>query len=201
MKQIEIVQTIVIANIKFVRFLNDRPPFTRLRKAELFLEVKMRHVFFSFDWDDVWRVNQVRHSWVAKGSYTAAGFVDSAQIETLKRNTDLAIKRWIGKQIDGTSVTCVLIGSHTANSRWVKYEIEQSIEKENGLLGVYIHNVKDSYGRTSTKGASPFRQPPFNFTPTTNLVYPCCTLYDWVNNNGRANLGNWIETAAQQADR
>ncbi len=62
----------------------------------------MRHVFFSFDWDDVWRVNQVRHSWVAKGSYTAGGFVDSAQIETLKRNTDHAIKRWIGKQINFT---------------------------------------------------------------------------------------------------
>ena len=44
----------------------------------------MRHVFFSFDWDDVWRVNQVRNSWVAKGSYTAAGFVDSADVETLK---------------------------------------------------------------------------------------------------------------------
>ena len=29
----------------------------------------MKHVFFSFDWDDVWRVNQVWHSWVAKGSY------------------------------------------------------------------------------------------------------------------------------------
>ena len=117
----------------------------------------MRYVFFSFDWDDVWRVNQVRHSWVAKGSYTAAGFVDSAQIETLQRNTDLAIKRWIGKQIDGTSVTCVLIGSQTANSRWVKYEIEQSIEKGNGLLGVYIHNVKDRHGYISTKGVSPFR--------------------------------------------
>ena len=48
----------------------------------------MRHVFFSFDWGDVWRVNQVRHSWVTKGSYTAAGFVDSAEIETLKRNAD-----------------------------------------------------------------------------------------------------------------
>ena len=103
----------------------------------------MRHVFFSFDWDDVWRVNQVRNSWVAKGNYTAAGFVDSAEIETLKRDTDLAIKRWIGKQMNGTSVTCVLIGSQTANSRWVKYEIEKSIEKGNGLLGVYIHNVKD----------------------------------------------------------
>ena len=50
---------------------------------------------------------------------------------------------WIGRQMDGTSVTCVLIGSQTVNSRWIKYEIEQSIEKGNGLLGMYIHNVKD----------------------------------------------------------
>ena len=161
----------------------------------------MRHVFFSFDWDDVWRVNQVRHSWVAKGSYTAAGFVDSAQIETLKRNTDLAIKNWIGKQIDGTSVTCVLIGSQTAYSKWVKYEIEQSIEKGNGLIGVCIHNVKDVKGQPSSKGIDPFSIPPFNFKPSTNMVYPCCSYYDWVDNNGRANLGNWIETAAQQAGR
>ena len=163
----------------------------------------MRYVFFSFDWDDVWRVNQVRHSWVAKGSYTAAGFVDSADIETLKRNTDLAIKRWIGNQMDGTSVTCVLIGSQTANSKWVKYEIEQSIERKNGLIGIYIHNVKDEHRSISTKGFSPFRQPPFNFTPTAaaNLVYPCCSCYDWVNDNGYANLGNWIEKAAKQVGR
>ncbi|MCE2399729.1 TIR domain-containing protein [Candidatus Poribacteria bacterium] len=135
--------------------------------------------------------------------YTAAGFVDSAQIETLKRNTDLAIKRWINKQIDGTSVTCVLIGSHTADSKWVKYEIVQRIEKGNGLLGVYIHNVKDRHGWTSTKGKSPFRQPPINFTPTDkpNLVYPCCSYYDWVNDDGYQNLGNWIEKASQQAGR
>lgn len=161
----------------------------------------MRHVFFSFDWDDVWRVNQVRHSWVAKGSYTAAGFVDSAQIETLKRNTDLAIKRWIGRQLDGTSVTCVLIGNQTANSRWVKYEIEQSIKKGNGLLGVYIHNVKNVKGLQAIKGVDPFSLPPFNFKPATNPVYPCCSYYDWVNDNGRANLGNWIEKAARQASR
>ena len=159
----------------------------------------MRHVFFSFDWDDVWRVNQVRNSWVAKGSYTAAGFVDHADIETLKKNTDLAIKRWINKQMDRTSVTCVLIGSHTAYNKWVKSEIEQSIKKENGLLGVYIHNLKDRHGWTSTKGNSPFRQPPFNFVPTTNtnLVYPCCSYYDWVSGDGYKNLGNWIEKAAR----
>ena len=121
--------------------------------------------------------------------------------KTLKRNTDQAIKNWIGKQMDSTSVTCVLIGSQTANSRWVKYEIEQSIEKGNGLLGVYIHNVKDRHGWISNKGESPFRQPPFNFTPADNPVYPCCSYYDWVNDDGYANLGNWIEKAARQVGR
>ncbi|MCY3973502.1 MAG: TIR domain-containing protein [Candidatus Dadabacteria bacterium] len=162
----------------------------------------MRRVFFSFDWDDVWRVNQVRNSWVAKGSYELAGFVDSADIEAVKKATDDAIKRWIDKQLDGTSVTCVLIGSQTANSRWVNYEIQKSIKKENGLLGVYIHNVKDIYGNTSEKGESPFRKPPMNFVPVSGeSTYPCCSYYNWVNNDGYENLGDWIEKAARQAGR
>lgn len=161
----------------------------------------MRRVFFSFDWDDVWRANQVRNSWIAKGSYTAAGFVDSAEIETLKRNTGAAIKRWIDDQMHGTSVTCVLIGQQTADSRWVRYEIEQSIEKQNGLIGIYIHNVKDRYGYTSPKGVNPFSRSPFNFRPATHLVYPCCSYYDWIVNDGYNSLGGWIEKAARQAGR
>ena len=162
----------------------------------------MRHVFFSFDWDDVWRVNQVRFSWVTKGGYTEAGFVDEAEIETLKRSTDEAIRRWIDNQMYGTSGTCVMIGSHTATSKWVKYEIEQSMEKRNGMVGIYIHNVKNKNRLMSTKGRNPFEEPPFNFRPTSSrLVYPCCSYYDWINDNGHENLGSWIEKAARQAGR
>jgi hypothetical protein len=32
----------------------------------------MRKVFFSFAWEDIWQVNQVRNSWVTKGSYQNA---------------------------------------------------------------------------------------------------------------------------------
>ena len=162
----------------------------------------MRHVFFSFDWDDVWRVNQVRHSWVSKGSYTAAGFVDSAKIETLKRNTDRAIELWIDGQMTGASVTCVLIGSETYLSKWVRYEIEKSIDEEMGLLGIYIHNIKDQRLNTATKGKSPFREQ-FGWKPLKreDLSYPCCLYYDWVNDSGYDNLDNWIETAARQAGR
>jgi hypothetical protein len=40
------------------------------------------------------------------------------------------------KHLENTSVTVVLIGTETANRPWVKYEIEQSIARKNGLLGV-----------------------------------------------------------------
>ena len=162
----------------------------------------MRKVFFSFDWDDVWRVNQVRNSWVAQGSYTAAGFVDAADIEGVKKAQDSAIKKWINDQLHGTSVTCVLIGSQTAESNWVNYEIQESIRRENGLLGVYIHSVKDSNGYISGQGRDPFGNPPMKFSPSSGTPhYPCCSYYDWVQNNGRNNLGNWIEHAARQAGR
>ncbi len=159
----------------------------------------MRKVFFSFDWDDVWQVNQVRKSWVSKGNYTNAGFVDSANIEQFKRASDSQIKAWINEQLHGTSVTCVLIGNQTCRSRWVKYEIEKSIEKQNGLLGVYIHNVKDQNRNLGRKGEDPFTVQ-FGWVSNTGvLTYPCSSYYDWVNDNGYQNLGNWIEKAAQQA--
>jgi len=163
----------------------------------------MRRVYFSFDWDvDVWRVYQVRNSWLTKSRYDSVGFIDSADIEKVKRYKDDEIKKWINNQLVGTSVTCVLIGSQTANSRWVNYEIIQSIEKENGLLGVYIHNVRDKDGYISKKGDSPFHKPPMNFAPCKGvLTYPCCSYYDWVNDDGYENLANWIEKAAQQAGR
>lgn len=115
----------------------------------------MRRVFFSFDWDDVWRVNQVRNSWVTKGNYKIAGFVDAAEIETLKRQTGKEIKKWIDAQMKGTSVTCILIGSKTDESKWVKYEIEKSIEQKKGLLGILIHDLKDVDGKTDKRGANP----------------------------------------------
>ena len=143
----------------------------------------MRRVFFSFDWDDVWRVNQVRNSWVTKGNYRTAGFVDSADVEQLKRNTDSAIKTWIDKQLEGTSVTCVLIGPQTNSSRWVKYEIDASAARGNGLLGIYIHQIRHllSFSQFS--------------------LFSKWHTYDWESDNGYLNMANWIEAAAKQAGR
>lgn len=157
----------------------------------------MKRVFFSFDYDDVFRVNQIRNSWVTQGN-EAAGFVDKADFEKVQRQGKQAIKNWIDKQLKGTSVTCVLIGEYTYLSEWVKYEIVQSIEKRNGLIGIYMHNQKDQNGKTGVQGENPFTKPPINFR-TGGEVYPCCSVYDWVNNNGYDNFGAWVEHAIRQA--
>ena len=150
----------------------------------------MRKVFFSFHYgNDVWRANQVRNSWVTK-ERSAAGFIDSADFEKIEKEGEQAIKDWIVEQLKGTSVTVVLIGNETSNRKYVKYEIEKSFEKGNGIVGVYIHNLKNQDGKTSIKGSTIFRE--------LGTVY---RVYDYVNDNGYDNLGNWIEEAAKNAGK
>jgi len=144
-----------------------------------------RKVFFSFKYQDVSRAMVVRHSWVTRGQQ-AAGFIDAAEFEKVKRRGDAAIKAWIDSQLVGTSVTVVLVGAATCRSRWVKYEIEASEARGNGLLGVDISKIKDLAGETSERcGRIP-------------AGYP---FYLWDKDDGYNNLGTWVEAAAKAAGK
>ena len=150
-----------------------------------------RRVFFSFHYSrDAWRAGQVRNSGVISGS-DAAGFFDSVDWETLQRQGDSAIQRWIDGQMNGTSVTVVLIGAETAQRPWVQYEINKSWERGNGIIGVYIHNIKDQHRTTDVPGEDPF----------VKLGYTGIQTFDWINNDGRSELGNWVEEAYQRAQK
>src|SRR5947209_9767408 len=48
------------------------------------------------------------------------------------------ISRMIREQITGSSATVVLIGKDTADSDWVAQEIQWSLEKGNGIVGVKL---------------------------------------------------------------
>lgn len=75
---------------------------------------------------EIWRAGQVRNSWVTKPDREAAGFWDAASWEEVKKKGKEAIQRWIDKQLEGTSVTVVLIGAETSDREYVQYEINQS---------------------------------------------------------------------------
>jgi len=110
-------------------------------------------------------------------------------LEEVKKKGDEAVKRWIRDQLNGTSVTVVLIGTETSERTYVRYEIEQSWERNNGLIGVYVHNIKDQNQKTEPKGADPF----------VKMAWKNFKTYDWVNDNGYQNLGEWVEAAYQRA--
>ena len=147
----------------------------------------MRKVFFSFKYEDVSRAMAVRNSWVTQGK-EAAGFIDVADFEKIKKQGDSAIKKWINSQLEGTSVTVVLVGEKTCDSRWVKYEIEASKERGNGLLGIDISKIKDLDGNTSE---------------ICNEMPHGYHFYSWPKDkdDGYNNMGDWIEKATKQAGR
>lgn len=145
-----------------------------------------RHVYFSFHYkEDVWRASIVRKS----GQFdarAAAGWADSSLWEETKRKGSAAISRLIDEGLEGTSVTAVLIGAHTAERDWVTYEIEKSIERRNGIFGVRVHRIEDQRGRMSSRGAIP-----------EALASAKGRVYTW----DPLRLGEWVELAAIDAGK
>lgn len=144
-----------------------------------------RKVFFSFKYGDVSRAMVVRNSWVTQGK-EAAGFIDAAEFEKVKKQGDDAIKKWIDNQLSGTSVTVVLVGEKTCNSKWVKYEIKKSIERGNWILGIDISKIKDFQGNTTER---------CNYK---SLITSDYSFYLWFKEDGYNQMGNWIEKAANK---
>lgn len=144
-----------------------------------------RKVFFSFKYDDVQRAMNVRNSNVI-GGILKSGFIDKADFEKVERQGDRAIQSWIDQQLDGTSVTVVLVGANTHKSKWVKYEIDKSIARGNGLLTIDISKISDLGGNT---------------TDCCDLRVPGRKHYLWNKEGGRENLGAWVEAAAKAAGK
>ena len=157
----------------------------------------VRKVFFSFHYErDIWRSSIVRNSDVTKKNVEAAGFIDSASWEAVKKKGDDAIRKWIAEQLNGTSVTVVLIGTETSDREWVKYEIKESYKKGNGLLGIYIHNIEDDDGKTDAKGNNTFGELGKDANGNSVYFYQVAKTYDWKGDKGYENFGRWVEEAA-----
>lgn len=160
-----------------------------------------RRTFFSFHYErDNWRAGQVRNCWVTQDR-EGAGFWDAAAWESVKKRGEDAIQDWIDDQLKGTSVTVVLIGAETSERKYVGYEIVQSHKKGNGILGIYIHNMKDVNSRTDTQGKNPLANWHIDRNGQKVLLSDIYPTYDWVNDDGRANIGAWIEIAAKKAGK
>ncbi len=145
-----------------------------------------RRVFFSFHYEYVWKVNQIRSMPNVIGT-SAAGFQDASLWEEAKKKGDKEIKRMIDKGLENTSVTVVCVTYGTTSRKYINYEIDKSLERGNGLVAVQIHHLKDQNGQTGSPGAIPSQIEANGFKA-----------YKYTNKEA---LARWIEEAAQKAGR
>jgi hypothetical protein len=119
-----------------------------------------RRIFFSFHYQrDIFRVNTVRHSDVTKKNVEHSGYWDHSLWEETKRKGDAALQKLISDGLTYTSVTVVLAGAETARREWVNYELVKSFERGNGLMTVYINNIKNApSGTIDPRGVDPLSQ-------------------------------------------
>ena len=145
-----------------------------------------RRVFFSFDYDYVWKVNQIRSLPNIIGT-AAAGFQDASLWEEAKKKGDKEIKRLIDNGLDNTSVTVVFVTYGACQHKYINYEIEKSLERGNGLVAVQIHHLKDQNGNTGSPGAIPSQIEANGFKA-----------YKYTTSEA---LAKWIEEAAEIAGK
>jgi hypothetical protein len=117
-----------------------------------------RRVFFSFHYDDVsdFRVNVVRNSGALKQRGNTAQFIDKSLWEEAQRKSPKALKQIIDNGLNGCGVTALLIGTETADRRWVKYELVKSFTEGKGILAIYLNRIKSrTTQKISPKGMNP----------------------------------------------
>jgi hypothetical protein len=114
-------------------------------------------VFFSFSYDeDRSRAEVIYERWGERHPDGAPGFADSTISKEARAGSEEDVKRAIQAGVDQTTVTCVLIGAHTWQDRWVRYEIARSVERGNGLFAVRINGIADpSSHQKTTAGWNP----------------------------------------------
>ena len=112
-----------------------------------------RQVFYSFHYKpDNWRVSQVRNIGSIEGNRPTT----DNDWEEIKKGGNKAIETWINKQMKNRSCTVVLVGSNTANRKWINYEIVKSWDEGMGVVGIHIHGLQNNAQETATKGGNPF---------------------------------------------
>jgi hypothetical protein len=149
--------------------------------------------FLSFYWkEDSWRVSQVKQI----GTIEDQPILDGNAWEQIKRKGDDAVKSWILTNMAGRQCLIVLVGSKTADRRWVRYEMKEAWKKGMGVIAIHVHNLKDQDGNQSTKGSNPFTGLTVDGQKIVGKVYdPPFSTSTNVYNHIKENVEAWVNDA------
>jgi hypothetical protein len=117
------------------------PGVSALFGTTLPIQPVKRKVYFAFRFKDIMRVNNVRQTGKIGSDEirNARSFYDRSIWEQRSINDPESLKRLMREGVEHSSAVCVLVGSDTWQSRWVKYEIARAVIDKKGLLSVGIN--------------------------------------------------------------
>ncbi len=104
-------------------------------KAKKALKGGKRNVFISFATEDMAEVNLLRGQ--AKNEKSDIEFNDHSVREPYNSERAEYIKRKIAERIERTSTTVIYLSSNTEQSKWVKWEVEKSLEMGKRVIAVH----------------------------------------------------------------
>ena len=112
-------------------------------KAKAALQGGKRNVFISFAAEDMNEVNLLRGQ--AKNDNSDIEFNDHSVRVPYNSERAEYIKQKITERITRSSITVVYLSKNTAQSRWVKWEVEKSLEMGKKVIAVHAgDNFKGS---------------------------------------------------------
>ena len=155
-----------------------------------------RKIFPSYDWDDVWYVNQIINLPVVLGKENI-GFIKNVPNEEVKRN-DAAVKAWIDQHMEGCSCLVLFCGERTYQSKWVKYELEKAERDGMARLVIHLDGMASNNGFLCGRGIDPYAY--HGMYSLLGFGY-VIKQYSWIADNGIRNIGEWIEDACQRAGK
>jgi glycerophosphoryl diester phosphodiesterase len=120
------------SNIGNIKSLIDRAKKV-LRDGE---EKGRRNVFISFDHADLNNVNLLRGQ--AKRENSTIDFNDWSVSEPFDSERVTYIQGKIKERIEQSSLTIVYLSDKTSESRWVEWEIEESLRQNKHVIGVFV---------------------------------------------------------------
>ncbi len=118
----------------------------------------MRRCFFIFDYEgDLDEARCIAELDLVHAA-APAGFNDLTLWSAAKAKGVEEVKRRIDEALIGTTCTIVLIGPRTASLGYVKYAVERTIHRSNGLLGIHLHTLKNPVAGAGERGTIPYER-------------------------------------------
>jgi hypothetical protein len=166
------------------------PPPALNKVAPIIAPQVKRKVYFAFSFDDVMRVNNVRQIGKIglRETRNPRVFTDRSIWERRDITSVEALKNLMRNAMRHSSVVCVLIGSKTWLSRWVKYEIARAVVDEKGLLAVHLNGIDHHVIKTPDRpGLNPLHV--MGIYRNASGSFYLCEKHPIVNNAATGELG------------